>query len=112
MIDNNGRVNGDAIWSKQANWVSYQGVMAGRFVSVMLMAHPDNATGCWWHARDYGLLTANPFGPLNAADGGRTLTVGQPLRLRFAIQVLVVPREAKFAPAEVFLDYAKSSTSN
>ena len=51
-------------WGKRARWVSYQGPdPAGKPASVTMMDHPSNHNHpTHWHARTYGLLTANPFG--------------------------------------------------
>ncbi|MDB4618263.1 PmoA family protein [Akkermansiaceae bacterium] len=58
-----GHKNGDA-WGKRAAWVAYYGPDAeGNATVVTLMDHPKNLRHpTWWHARDYGLLAANPFG--------------------------------------------------
>ena len=51
-------------WGKRAKWVAYYGPdSGGKPVVVSLMDHPSNLRHpTWWHARDYGLLAANPFG--------------------------------------------------
>lgn len=59
--------NGDAgipAWGKRAAWASYSGPLPdGRVIGVALLEHPGNFRHpTWWHARDYGLLSANPFG--------------------------------------------------
>ena len=76
-------VTGRGVWGKRARWVDYRGTIAGRAVGVAMFDHPDNhAHPTWWHARDYGLVAANPFGvhhferkprgtgDLRIADGG------------------------------------------
>ncbi|MFZ9745789.1 MAG: PmoA family protein [Opitutaceae bacterium] len=51
-------------WGKRAAWASYNGPLPdGRVIGVALLEHPGNFRHpTWWHARDYGLLSANPFG--------------------------------------------------
>lgn len=51
-------------WGKRAAWASYSGPLSdGRVIGVALLEHPGNFRHpTWWHARDYGLLSANPFG--------------------------------------------------
>lgn len=58
-----GHQNNDA-WGKRAKWVAYHGPDSkGEATVVSLMDHPSNLRHpTWWHARDYGLLAANPFG--------------------------------------------------
>ena len=54
----------NAAWGQPARWVSYFGPDAsGKPIVVTIMDHPSNLNHpTHWHARDYGLLTANPFG--------------------------------------------------
>jgi hypothetical protein len=82
----------DAAWGKQAEWVDYSGPDAsGKTVGVAMFDHPSNLrapTG--WHARYYGLLTANrfaagSFGRASGAkkgDGDYTIRKGESLTLR------------------------------
>ena len=52
-----------ALWGKRAKWVSYWGKVDDKPVGVAIFDHPSNPRHpTWWHARDYGLITANPFG--------------------------------------------------
>ncbi|MDX1564317.1 MAG: PmoA family protein [Phycisphaeraceae bacterium] len=51
------------IWGKRAKWVDYWGPVDGKVVGVAVFDHPTNFRHpTWWHARDYGLLSANPWG--------------------------------------------------
>jgi hypothetical protein len=51
-------------WGTKAEWVTYFGAdPKGEIVSITMMDHPANLRHpTTWHARDYGLLAANPFG--------------------------------------------------
>ena len=52
-----------AAWGKRAAWVDYVGPVGGKTVGVAIFDHPGNPHHPpWWHARDYGLLAANPVG--------------------------------------------------
>ncbi len=56
-------VSGKAVWGKRASWIDYSGTIDGKAVGVAMMDHPRNPRHpTWWHARDYGLCAANPFG--------------------------------------------------
>lgn len=51
------------LWGKRAAWVDYTGEIDGKTVGVAIFDHPANPRHpTWWHARDYGLVAANPFG--------------------------------------------------
>ena len=88
MLDSEGRVGPQQIWGKTANWCDYDGVIDGRHVGVSLMADPANFRPSWLHARDYGLLVANPFGR-KALTGGEPSQVvvrpGETFRLRYGV---------------------------
>lgn len=50
---------GKSIWGKAAKWVNYQKENSG----FAIFDHPKNPRHpTTWHARDYGLVAANPFG--------------------------------------------------
>ncbi len=83
--------NGDrdeAAWGKPSAWVDLSGEVDGKPVGIACFDHPDNIRHpTCWHARDYGLFAANPFGlhdftmaPRNA--GRFELPDGQSLTLR------------------------------
>ena len=88
-VRNSEGVTGKAVWGKRARWIDYRGPIDGATVGIALFDHPKNhGQPCRWHARDYGLLAANPFGvhhfegkPKGA--GGLELKKGSQLRLRY-----------------------------
>ena len=60
---NNEGVEGRAMWGKRAAWVSYWAPFKSGTVGFSIFDHPTNLRHpTWWHARDYGLVAANPFG--------------------------------------------------
>jgi len=76
-------------WGKRARWVDYFGEVEGAAVGVAIFDHPENLRHpARWHARDYGLFTANPFGVKHftgndSEPGGYTLPAGEDLTLRY-----------------------------
>jgi hypothetical protein len=80
---------GKNIWGQKAKWVIYQGSIEGRDVAVAMFDHPNNFRHpTTWHARDYGLVAANPFGlhefqgqPRGAGD--HVVRSGESLALRY-----------------------------
>ncbi len=52
-----------AAWGKRAAWADYFAPRDGKVYGVAIFDHPTNPRHpTWWHARDYGLFAANPFG--------------------------------------------------
>ena len=63
MLRNSGGVTGKPIWGKRATWTDYSVVREGKPLGVTIMDHPANPRHpTYWHARHYGLNSANPFG--------------------------------------------------
>lgn len=90
QIANSEGQTGKAAWGKRADWVSYHGPdTEGHPVVVTLMDHPSNHNHpTRWHARSYGLLTANPFGEkgfTGKGDGSHTLKKGETLTQKYAL---------------------------
>ncbi len=74
-----------AAWGKRATWADYSGPVGGETLGVALFNHPSSFRHpTSWHARTYGLLTANCFGTLDKNDpnGPHTLKKGERLVLR------------------------------
>ncbi|NNE90374.1 MAG: PmoA family protein [Verrucomicrobiales bacterium] len=90
-IVNSSGIEGKAAWGKRANWVDYYGPdTAGRTIGVAILDHPSNLRHpTWYHARHYGLFTANPFGQGNfeketkKGAGDYTIKNGDSLSLNY-----------------------------
>jgi hypothetical protein len=86
-VNANGDRDGDA-WGKPAAWVDLSGTLDGRAIGIACFDHPANLRHpTMWHARDYGLFAANPFGMHDflaaPRHAGRTnLAPGESLTLR------------------------------
>ena len=62
MLNSEG-VTGAALWGKAAKWVDYSGTVKDTILGVAIFDHPDNPRHpTTWHARAYGLCSANIFG--------------------------------------------------
>lgn len=56
-------LTGKALWGAKSAWVDYSAPVAGTVAGLALFDHPSNLRHpTTWHARDYGLVAANPFG--------------------------------------------------
>jgi hypothetical protein len=88
-----GGVNEKETWGKPAPWCDYYGPVQGRTLGIALMDHPDNPRHpTHWHVRNYGLMTANPFGLSyfyndKSRDGSLTMKAGETLTWRYRMLV-------------------------
>ena len=74
------------VWGQTALWCDYSGTIDGRHVGITLMPDPKNFRRSWFHARDSGLLVANPFGREAFTKGEKSRVVvrrGETFRLGF-----------------------------
>jgi hypothetical protein len=102
------RENEDATWGRTADWCSFGGTIAGQSVGLTIFCHPDNFRPSWFHARNYGLLVANPFGRHAFGKGEKSnvsLQPGQELRLRYGVMIHSIPAESKLDLGQAYRDY-------
>lgn len=63
-------VTGEAVWSTRARWMNLYGIIGSEKVSVVICDHPENPSyPTYWHARGYGLFSANPLGGSDFTKG-------------------------------------------
>jgi hypothetical protein len=101
-------------WGKRAEWCDVHAERNGRTYGVAIFNHPANLRHpTWWHARDYGLFAANPFGwhdfepkstPVNA--GVHTIPAGGSLTLRYRV-LLHFGNDQEAELAKRYAEYAK-----
>jgi len=109
MENGYGAINEKEIWGKRAPWCDYSGPAFGEWVGVTYMNHPSSFRyPTYWHARDYGLMTANPFGIQSfegpGHDGTHTVPAGE--SLTFAYRIYIHPGDAQAGKvADRFHDY-------
>lgn len=87
-------VTGDSVWSTRAKWMDLYGNIEGEDVSVVICDHPRNFDyPTYWHARGYGLFSANPFGARDFTGGRLTVnyTLPQGQSLTFRYRVIISP---------------------
>ena len=59
----NGDKGAAEVWGKRAEWVRIEGHKDGQQVGIAILNHPSSQNyPTYWHARDYGLFSANPLG--------------------------------------------------
>jgi len=63
IINAYGGTNEAETWGKRAHWCDYFGPVQGKTVGITIFDTPGNFRyPTYWHVRNYGLMTANPFG--------------------------------------------------
>jgi hypothetical protein len=67
-------ITGDAVWSTRAKWMDLYGSIGTEMISLVICDHPKNQSyPTYWHARGYGLFSANPLGAYDFTGGKETL---------------------------------------
>ena len=108
ILDSEGRKNGEQVWGNSANWCEYSGTIAGERAGITLFCHPKNFRPSWFHARDYGLLAANPFGRRAFGKGEKSsigIKPGDNMRLQFGLLIHSGPAGSKIDLAAAYEDY-------
>ena len=81
------------VWGKPSPWVDYVGKLDGETIGIAIFDQSQNPKHpTTWHARDYGLFAANPFGEHDFYDdksrnGSLTIEPGSTLRFRYRIVI-------------------------
>lgn len=84
---------GEAAWGKRAAWCDFNGPVDGKggeILGIAVLNHPSSLRHPTpWHARTYGLLTANPFGLKTVAgeseEGPVVLKKGESFTMRHRV---------------------------
>ncbi len=67
-------LQGDAVWATRARWMKLYSTKNGKSISIIIMDHPENpGYPTYWHARGYGLFSANPFAQKVFSNGKEEL---------------------------------------
>ncbi len=81
-------LQGDSVWSTRGRWCKVYGKIGNDSVSVTIVDHPLNPNyPTFWHARGYGLFSANPLGEKIFTNGksakNLSLKKGQSVTFRY-----------------------------
>jgi Methane oxygenase PmoA len=109
IVDANGRADMKNVWGKRSDWVDYTAEVDGERLGVAIFDNPQNPHyPTYWHARDYGLFSLNPFGQNafdeNMAENKTKLATGQKLTYRW--RVVIHPGDATGGVAELYKQFA------
>jgi hypothetical protein len=67
-------ITGEAVWSTRAKWMDLFGTIGDEKISLVVVDHPKNQSyPTYWHARGYGLFSANPLGASDFTKGREIL---------------------------------------
>lgn len=69
-------LEGNDVWGTRAEWVNLYSTIEKEAVSITILDNPSNVGyPTYWHARDYGLFSANPLGQAVFSKGKETLNL-------------------------------------
>jgi len=67
---------GEAVWGTRARWMKLYGSVGVEKITVVICDHPENPNyPTYWHARGYGLFSANPLGVKDFTKGKEILNL-------------------------------------
>jgi hypothetical protein len=93
ITNSDGLAGTKLVWGKRAAWVDYTTTVAGQALGATLFDHPANPKHpAYWHARNYGLCAANPFGERDflkdkTRDGSLTVPAGASVVFRYRVAI-------------------------
>lgn len=65
---------GSGVWGTRAKWMDLYGSIGDEKISIVICDHPENpGYPTYWHARGYGLFSANPLGVRDFTDGAEEM---------------------------------------
>ncbi len=113
-LSSNGDRKEKNVWGKRAKWVRLEGEKDGKIIGIAILNHPDSVNyPTYWHARGYGLFSANPLGQFDFQKGrgidnpqafGLTLEPGQSALFKFRMLIYEGKRSADQLE-KVFTEY-------
>jgi hypothetical protein len=114
ILNAQGNRNEKETWGVPSPWIDYSGPLANQFVGIMLIPSPRNFRPCWYHARDYGFVAANPFGQqaFTRTDQPSRIVVdpGKELPLEFVVLFHWHTSEDQFNPDLLYQSAVKLIT--
>ncbi|HNV02565.1 MAG TPA: PmoA family protein [Vicinamibacterales bacterium] len=90
---------GDAAWGTRAKWCALSAKIGSEPVTIAILDHPANpGFPTYWHARGYGLFSANPLGQKDLSGGRETLDFAlgprESATFRYRVVIFSVPADA------------------
>jgi hypothetical protein len=83
-LSSEGEKGSSLVWGKRARWMRLEGQYGGATAGIVILNHPESVNyPTFWHARGYGLFSANPLGQ-SVFESQRGLAAPQPFSLHLA----------------------------
>jgi Family of unknown function (DUF6807) len=90
-------LTGDHVWGTRGRWCMLAGKIGAEPVTIAILDHPSNPNApTYWHARGYGLFSANVFGRkvFDPTQEELTLTLEPGKSVTFRHRVLILGTSA------------------
>ena len=101
-------LKGDAVWSTRGRWTLLGGKIDEQPVTVAILDHPKNpGFPTHWHARGYGLFSANMLGAREFSKGKETLDFSIPAGTSATFRHRIVILNAEPKPEAIEAEYKK-----
>jgi len=94
---------GDAVWSTRGRWTMLTGKIGSEAVTLAILDHKSNpGFPTYWHARGYGLFSANPLGQkvFDAKQPALNVTLEPGASVTFRYRFLILDGTATAARLE------------
>ena len=96
-------VTGLEVWGTRATWMNLYGTIGDEKISLVICDHPKNQSyPTYWHARGYGLFSANPLGAKDFTKGVEevnfSIQSGQSITFRYR---LIISSNKHLTSAEI-----------
>jgi hypothetical protein len=87
---------GEAVWGTRAKWMDLSGKIGNEDISIVICDHPKNpGYPTYWHARGYGLFSANPLGWKDFTKGKEELNFTIPAKKSATFRYRVIISSGK-----------------
>jgi len=111
ILNADGLKGAEKLYGKASDWCDYSGVIDDTLIGMTVMPDPKNFRRSWYHARDYGLIAANPFGRKGVAGGEKSEVLvkkGEKFHLGFGVAIYSAPKGSKVDRNAMYQDYLKA----
>jgi hypothetical protein len=95
--------SGEDVWGTRAKWMKLEGKIGAENLLVIICDHPENPNyPTYWHARGYGLFSANPLGVKDFTKGADSLNfvvaAGKSVTFRYRV---IITSESQLTTEEI-----------